>query len=85
MAQRISFEERVRIEEMRAAALSVEETARRLGRPRPVGPRRVAVTTRNGDRPMQFLPAMSGGLDSSVAAALLAALGHEVVDITMTL
>ncbi len=34
MAQRISIEERVRIEEMRAAGLSVEETARRLGRHR---------------------------------------------------
>ncbi|MCY3559985.1 MAG: tRNA 2-thiouridine(34) synthase MnmA [bacterium] len=34
---------------------------------------------------MQVLAAMSGGVDSSVAAALLAAEGHEVVGVTMKL
>ncbi len=34
---------------------------------------------------MQVLVAMSGGVDSSVAAALLAAAGHDVVGVTMKL
>jgi len=34
---------------------------------------------------MQVLAAMSGGVDSSVAAALLAQDGHEVVGVTMKL
>ena len=33
----------------------------------------------------RWLVAMSGGVDSSVAAALLARAGHEVVGVTMDL
>src|SRR5580765_2014331 len=38
-----------------------------------------------GGRPVQVLVAMSGGVDSSVAAALLLDAGHDVVGVTMKL
>ena len=45
------------------------------------GPYKIAVAS----RPMKVLVAMSGGVDSSVAAALLLEQGHEVVGVTMRL
>src|SRR5580658_8585664 len=37
------------------------------------------------DKPMRVLVAMSGGVDSSVTAGLLAEAGHEVIGITLQL
>ena len=37
------------------------------------------------DKPQRVVVALSGGVDSSLAAALLAAAGHEVVGVTLKL
>src|SRR5258708_22620658 len=45
--------------------------------------RRESAVAGDGPPPMRVLVAMSGGVDSSVAAALLVEQGHEVIGATM--
>ncbi|MDE0669551.1 MAG: helix-turn-helix domain-containing protein [bacterium] len=88
MAQRISFEERVRIEEMRAAGLSVEETARRLGRHRSTVHRKLrrcaaaggygAAAAPAGAEKRARHPGPAPGLPPAAAEALPAAQAKEL-------
>ena len=48
-------------------------------------PSMITAAARNHDLEMKIIVAMSGGVDSSVAAALLAREGHEVVGVTLRL
>ena len=57
---------------------------RATARTRPAAGARRRLTA-GGARPMRIVAAMSGGVDSSVAAGLLADAGHEVVGLSMQL